>query len=105
MFHFISSDGTFSIRIRNCIQGLGAYKGVLLYTVLAHRCCERKQAARMSASAQRCRSHGYFVKDGGLWIVVDGRAYDVQDWKGQAPCGADNLINCANADATQQFQE
>ncbi len=30
-------------------------------------------------------------KDGGLWVVVEGRVYDVQDWKSQAPCGADNL--------------
>ena len=35
-------------------------------------------------------------KDGGLWIVVNGKVYDVQDWKGQAPCGADTLQQFAN---------
>ena len=30
-------------------------------------------------------------KDGGLWVVIHGRVYDVQDFKSQAPCGSDRL--------------
>ncbi len=42
-------------------------------------------------------------QDGGLWLVINGKVYDVQDWKDQAPCGADNLINLATVDATKPF--
>ena len=30
-------------------------------------------------------------KDGGLWVVIHGKVYDVQDFKSQAPCGSDTL--------------
>ena len=33
-------------------------------------------------------------KDGGLWIVINGKVYDVQDWRGQAPCGSDTPRLC-----------
>ena len=44
-------------------------------------------------------------KDGGLWIVIKGKVYDVQDWRGQAPCGSDTLRDFAFEDATQAFEE
>lgn len=28
-------------------------------------------------------------KDGGLWIVIHGKVYDVQAFKDQAPCGSE----------------
>ena len=43
-------------------------------------------------------------KDGGLWIVIDGKVYDVQDFRSSAPCGADNLGRYADgADASHGF--
>ncbi|XP_064637694.1 E3 ubiquitin-protein ligase HERC2-like isoform X2 [Lineus longissimus] len=42
-------------------------------------------------------------KDGGLWIVVHGKVYDVQDFKCQAPCGSERLIKYAAQDATEAF--
>ena len=34
-------------------------------------------------------------KDGGLWVVIHGRVYDVHEFKTQAPCGQDTLVQCA----------
>ena len=43
-------------------------------------------------------------KDGGLWIVIDGRVYDVQDFKNQAPCGSEVFCQFENCeDATEAF--
>ena len=40
-------------------------------------------------------------KVGGLWVVVEGRVYDVQDWKSQLPpCGADTLQQYAAKETT-----
>ena len=44
-------------------------------------------------------------KDGGLWVVIHGRVYDVQDFKSQAPCGSDLLIDHAAKDATTGFED
>ena len=30
-------------------------------------------------------------KDGGMWVVIHGKVYDIQDFKVQAPCGTDML--------------
>uniref|UniRef100_T1IYS2 HECT-type E3 ubiquitin transferase n=1 Tax=Strigamia maritima TaxID=126957 RepID=T1IYS2_STRMM len=43
-------------------------------------------------------------KDGGLWIVIHGNVYDVQDFRSQAPCGSENLLQLAGRDATQAFE-
>ena len=43
-------------------------------------------------------------KDGGLWIVIKGKVYDVEDWRGQAPCGSDTFRDFAFEDATQAFE-
>ncbi|KAJ8297784.1 hypothetical protein KUTeg_024315 [Tegillarca granosa] len=43
-------------------------------------------------------------KDGGLWIVIHGKVYDVQDFKSQAPCGTENLVENAACDATEAFE-
>ena len=43
-------------------------------------------------------------KDGGLWIVIKGKVYDVQDWRSQAPCGPDTLKDFAFEDATKAFE-
>lgn len=40
-------------------------------------------------------------RDGGLWIVINGKVYDVQDFKSQAPCNGDLLQCYAGKDATQ----
>ncbi|XP_077983839.1 E3 ubiquitin-protein ligase HERC2-like [Glandiceps talaboti] len=44
-------------------------------------------------------------KDGGLWIVIHGKVYDVKDFQSQAPCGSDTLLNFAARDATEDFEE
>lgn len=40
-------------------------------------------------------------KDGGLWILVQGKVYDVQDFTSQLPCSGDVLQRYAGKDATQ----
>ncbi|CAG7818352.1 unnamed protein product [Allacma fusca] len=44
-------------------------------------------------------------KDGGLWIVIRGKVYDVQDFRLNAPCGSDVLTNFASQDATKAFDD
>lgn len=39
--------------------------------------------------------------DGGLWIVINGKVYDVQDFRSQAPCDGEMLQRYAGKDATQ----
>jgi len=34
-------------------------------------------------------------KDGGLWVVIHNKVYDIQDFKAQAPCGNDLLLEYA----------
>ena len=34
-------------------------------------------------------------KDGGLWVVIHGKVYDIQDFKSQAPCGREILMEYA----------
>ena len=34
-------------------------------------------------------------KDGGLWVVVDNRVYDLKDFHEGAPCGSDLLLQYA----------
>ena len=34
-------------------------------------------------------------KDGGMWVVIHGKVYDIQDFKIQAPCGTDVLMQYA----------
>ncbi|KAK8398901.1 hypothetical protein O3P69_004178 [Scylla paramamosain] len=43
-------------------------------------------------------------KDGGLWIVVNGKVYDVQEFRSAAPCGSDILQYYAGQDATQVWE-
>ncbi|XP_021378315.1 E3 ubiquitin-protein ligase HERC2-like isoform X2 [Mizuhopecten yessoensis] len=43
-------------------------------------------------------------KDGGLWIVIHGKVYDVHDFKSQAPCGSEILRKYAARDATTAFE-
>ena len=43
-------------------------------------------------------------KDGGLWVVVHGRVFDVQDFKAQAPCGRHVLVEFAGRDASAAFE-
>lgn len=42
-------------------------------------------------------------KDGGLWLIIGGKIYDIQDFKTIAPCGGDLLIRWAGCDATDAF--
>ena len=35
-------------------------------------------------------------KDGGLWVVINRKVYDIQDFKSQAPCGSEILEQFAN---------
>ncbi|CAH1776574.1 unnamed protein product, partial [Owenia fusiformis] len=44
-------------------------------------------------------------KDGGLWVVIHGRVYDIQDFKSNAPCGAEVLLDYAAKDATEVFEQ
>lgn len=37
-------------------------------------------------------------KDGGLWVVIHGKVYDVQEFKAQAPCGTERLLSFAGND-------
>nr|XP_034301898.1 E3 ubiquitin-protein ligase HERC2 isoform X2 [Crassostrea gigas] len=43
-------------------------------------------------------------KDGGLWVVIHGKVYDVQEFKAQAPCGSEKLLQYAAKDATKAFE-
>ncbi|KAG8176599.1 hypothetical protein JTE90_026848 [Oedothorax gibbosus] len=43
-------------------------------------------------------------KDGGLWTVIHGKVYDLQDFKHQAPCGIENIEQHAGKDATKAFE-
>ncbi|XP_063244096.1 E3 ubiquitin-protein ligase HERC2 isoform X2 [Bacillus rossius redtenbacheri] len=42
-------------------------------------------------------------RDGGLWIVINRKVYDVQDFRAQAPCSSEQLQKYAGRDATQAF--
>ncbi|XP_033632375.1 E3 ubiquitin-protein ligase HERC2-like [Asterias rubens] len=43
-------------------------------------------------------------KDGGLWVVINGKVYDLKDFHCSAPCGKDKLQQYAAKDATEEFQ-
>ncbi|KAK3100706.1 hypothetical protein FSP39_024049, partial [Pinctada imbricata] len=43
-------------------------------------------------------------KDGGLWVVIHGKVYDVQEFKSQAPCGRELLMQYAARDGTEAFE-
>ena len=44
-------------------------------------------------------------KDGGLWIVIKGKVYDVEDWRAQAPSGSDTFRDLQSVEeATQAFE-
>nr|XP_022328228.1 E3 ubiquitin-protein ligase HERC2-like isoform X2 [Crassostrea virginica] len=43
-------------------------------------------------------------KDGGLWVVIHGKVYDIQEFKAQAPCGSEKLLQYAAQDATKAFE-
>ncbi|XP_048243824.1 E3 ubiquitin-protein ligase HERC2-like isoform X1 [Haliotis rufescens] len=43
-------------------------------------------------------------KDGGLWVVIHGKVYDVHDFKSLAPCGRDLLKKYAGRDASSAFE-
>ncbi|XP_063970630.1 E3 ubiquitin-protein ligase HERC2-like [Lytechinus pictus] len=42
-------------------------------------------------------------KDGGLWVVIDSKVYDLKDFHEGAPCGSDTLQQYAARDATEAF--
>lgn len=43
-------------------------------------------------------------KDGGLWVVIHGRVYDLHEFKTQAPCGQDTLLQCAGDSVSEAFE-
>lgn len=43
-------------------------------------------------------------KDGGMWIVIKGKVYDIQEFRLSAPCGTDILQYYAGQDATQIWE-
>ncbi|KAL8607282.1 hypothetical protein ACOMHN_047613 [Nucella lapillus] len=43
-------------------------------------------------------------KDGGLWVVIHGKVYDIHDFKCQALCGRDILMEYAGRDASHVFE-
>ncbi|XP_033111225.1 E3 ubiquitin-protein ligase HERC2-like [Anneissia japonica] len=42
-------------------------------------------------------------KDGGLWVVIHGKVYDLKDFQTDAPCGSECLLTLAAQDATEAF--
>lgn len=42
-------------------------------------------------------------KDGGLWVVIHGKVYDVQEFKAQAPCGSEKLLQYAGKSLSSNF--
>lgn len=42
-------------------------------------------------------------KDGGLWVVIHGKVYDVQEFKAQAPCGSEKLLQYAGKSLSRNF--
>ncbi|CAL1297267.1 unnamed protein product [Larinioides sclopetarius] len=43
-------------------------------------------------------------KDNGLWTIIHGKVYDLQEFKNRAPCGVLNLEQYAGKDATKAFE-
>ncbi|XP_042145750.1 E3 ubiquitin-protein ligase HERC2 isoform X2 [Ixodes scapularis] len=43
-------------------------------------------------------------RDGGFWLVIRGKVYDVQEFRLRAPCGSDVFVRYAGRDATQAFE-
>uniref|UniRef100_A0A2C9K806 HECT-type E3 ubiquitin transferase n=1 Tax=Biomphalaria glabrata TaxID=6526 RepID=A0A2C9K806_BIOGL len=43
-------------------------------------------------------------KDGGHWIVIHGKVYNVQSFKSQAPCGTETLQDWTGRDASLAFE-
>lgn len=43
-------------------------------------------------------------RDGGLWLIIKGKVYDVQELRSRAPCGSDVFTRYAGRDATQAFE-
>ncbi|XP_046386640.1 E3 ubiquitin-protein ligase HERC2 isoform X3 [Ischnura elegans] len=43
-------------------------------------------------------------RDGGLWLLINGKVYDVQDFRSEAPCGSELLQRYAGRDATRAFE-
>ncbi|CAG5129600.1 unnamed protein product, partial [Candidula unifasciata] len=76
-----------------------AWPGVWSYSL-------EKYSTRSTDDAQMIRKADLenHNKDGGLWIVVHGKVYDVHDFKSQAPCGAETLQEWAGRDASVAFE-
>ncbi|GFU31029.1 e3 ubiquitin-protein ligase HERC2, partial [Nephila pilipes] len=43
-------------------------------------------------------------KDNGLWTIIHGRVYDLQEFKNRAPCGVATIEQYAGKDATKAFE-
>ncbi|ESO89418.1 hypothetical protein LOTGIDRAFT_218809 [Lottia gigantea] len=43
------------------------------------------------------------IKDGGHWVIIHGKVYDVQDFKTDAPCGREILNEYIGRDASAAF--
>ncbi|KAK6172413.1 hypothetical protein SNE40_016067 [Patella caerulea] len=43
------------------------------------------------------------IKDGGHWVIIHGKVYDVQDFKAEAPCGREILNEYIGRDASAAF--
>ncbi|CAB3375688.1 Hypothetical predicted protein [Cloeon dipterum] len=42
-------------------------------------------------------------RDGGLWIIINNKVYDVQDFTSQSPCGEELLKKFSGCDASKEF--
>ncbi|XP_012936715.1 E3 ubiquitin-protein ligase HERC2 [Aplysia californica] len=76
-----------------------AWPGVWSYSLEKYsmRGCEDSQMIRKAD----LENHN---KDGGLWVVIHGKVYDLQDFRDQAPCGADTFQEWAGRDASLAFE-
>ena len=44
-------------------------------------------------------------KDGGMWVVIRGKVYDVQDFRLNAPSGTEAFTNFLSQDVTKAFED
>ncbi|XP_052077229.1 E3 ubiquitin-protein ligase HERC2-like isoform X2 [Mytilus californianus] len=76
-----------------------AWPGVFSYSL-------EKYSRKASEDVQTIRKSDLenHNKDGGLWVVIHGKVYDVQEFKTTAKCGKSILEEYAGRDATMAFE-
>ena len=73
--------------------------------ILVNCACALSSAMSVEKHSQKCSEDVAQIrkadlqnhnKDGGLWIIIHGKVYDIQDFKSQAPCGSETFLQYAS---------